>query len=132
MRKITLLITAIIFAFATTGCMSTGYRHSNAVSLGAVGGLAGSLLHEDKGKGAAIGGIIGYAVGNEYDKARMGYHSPPPQQGYYQQPQQQPQQPVYYNNPGVESAYHKGRSDYYKKQQREAERRARDIGRAGW
>ena len=133
MKKISMLVSVLIVAFGISGCYSTGnyYRPSNAFSLGTVGGLAGALLHDDKGKGAAIGGIIGYAVGNEYDKAQFaGYRTPRSQgQGNYQQQQQ----PAYYsNNPGVESAYHRGRSSYYREQQRDAERRARDIGRSGW
>ncbi len=133
MKKLTLLVSIIILAFGITGCYSTGnyYGPSNALSLGAVGGLAGALLHDDKGKGAAIGGILGYGLGNEFDKARMGYQTPPPQYQNYQ-PQQSYSSGYQYGNAGVKGAYHKGRSDYFRKLQRDAERHAREIGRSGW
>lgn len=133
MRNIAIIsIVLAVIMLAATGCANHAQnRAAQGAAIGALAGKAwGNGSDRDIITGTAIGAGIGYAIGNEEDKiANRGivyqddsYHRPAP----HYAPSR------YSGNAGVESAYHRGRSDYYKQQQREAERRARDQGRAGW
>ena len=132
MRKIA-IISVLALMLAATGCANHAQYHAaQGAAMGALAGKAwGDGSDRDVLKGAAIGAGIGYGIGNEMDKAimhrqiiyrddeGMRYRGPAPTY-----------QPTY--NPGVEGAYHRGKSEHYRNKQREAERRARDRGRAGW
>ena len=136
MKNIISLIIFFAIMFAT-GCVHGPYpygpSHATTGALGgaAYGGLMGALIGGDERSawtGAGIGAVGGYMIGNEYDKAyayRYHYHHAPTPKHYAPAPS-------YLGNPGVQSSYHRGRSDYFRDKQREAERLARDRGRSGW
>ncbi len=135
MRNI-IFLAFFVFCLGLSGCVhgphGPSYATTGALGGAAYGGLMGALIGEDSRSawtGAGIGAVGGYMIGNEYDKAyayRYHYHHAPTPK-HYAAPA-----PSYLGNPGVQSSYHRGRSDYFRDKQREAERLARDRGRSGW
>ncbi len=133
------ILISIFVSFFLTGCFAHGPYGPSHAGIGTVGGamyggLMGALIGGDERSawtGAGIGAVGGYILGNEVDKSYY-YHSGHAPQPHYQPQHYTPYHSSHFGNPGVQSSYHRGRSDYFKAQQREAERLARDRGRAGW
>ncbi len=124
MKKIFIII-VLFLIIGISGCA----HHGPGSSIGTLGGagagaIAGAIVGGERGAwtGAGIGSVIGYIFGTQYDMSseKEAHHS---SSLFSRTPS---------NNPGVESAYHRGRSEYLRAKQREMEKKARNRGKSGW
>lgn len=90
MKKISALIVLAVLLFTSSQAMARG-NTSHTAAVGAMGGaLMGQAIGRDTEAtiiGAALGGAIGYIVGNEMDKnSHIGNRHPSPVRVYAQPP----------------------------------------------
>lgn len=129
MKKFNLVL--VLASFLMVGCAT--HPQQRLVEGAVVGGLIGKAFGKndrDVVTGAAIGAGFGYLWGYEEERYKYRGHQQTPHHGHGSS--YPPGYGSYQQNPGVESAYHKGRSAYYKEQQRAAEKRAQELGKSGW
>ncbi|MGM0482492.1 MAG: glycine zipper domain-containing protein [Patescibacteria group bacterium] len=130
MKKTIILMAVLILL---SGCANHAqYRATEGALIGAVAGKAWGGSDNDALIGGLIGTGIGYILGNEEDKYYGDRYHRSRRYSREYRPSYEPDYYEYHGNAGVREAYHKGRARYYRDRQREAERRARDLGRAGW
>lgn len=142
MRK-TLLSAIAATSLLLAGCAGAPNNGAGqglgAVAGGLLGGIAGNQIGSGSGNtwatgvGAGLGAVLGSEVGRGYDRSidprPHSYHSAPrshrSQQGYTYTPPTT-------SNPGVEGAWHRGRSQYKQRQQHRMENDAYQRGRRGY